>query len=122
MTTARLHLLALACALLVATPAKGATTRRPVAPAKASAAAAATRRAAEPTAPAARRLEDVHIEGELEVPRVTFITVRQPHRFTDYTRATSVRPARRMAADATFPAWIATSPTPASDTRKENRK
>lgn len=117
--------LALACALLAAAPAAGAASRpaaahaRPVAAAKAKATRSATAPAAEP---GTRRLEDVHIEGELEVPRVTFITVRQPHRFTDYVRATSVRPARRMAADATLPAWIPAFTTAASDARKENRK
>ena len=121
MTRTRSFLLALACALLLSAPATAAT------PAKRPAATpAAKARRATATAPAdasaSRRLEDVHIEGELEVPRVTFITVRQPHRFTDYTRATSVRSSRRMAADATFPAWIPPSPTPASEARKETRK
>jgi len=121
MTRTRIELLALAAALLVATSASGATT---TAPARAKPAAKARRDVAPAAeaAPASRRLEDVHIEGELEVPRVTFITVRQPHRFTDYTRATSVRTCRRMAADATFPAWIPPAPTPASEARKETRK
>ncbi len=122
MTLTRSSLLALACALLLSAPATAATpAKRPatVTPAVKARRATAT---APADAPASRRLEDVHIEGELEVPRVTFITVRQPHRFTDYTRATSVRSSRRMAADATFPAWIPPAPTPASEARKETRK
>lgn len=115
-TRACRFLAALAGALLLAGPASGAGAPKP------AAAGAKARRDVPPAAAASRRLEDVHIEGELEVPRVTFITVRQPHRFTDYTRATSVRPARRMAAEATFPAWIPAADTAASEARKESRK
>ena len=124
MTRTRQSLLALACALVLAGPALAA----PAAPAPQPATSvtrAKARRASVPAPaaePASRRLAAVHIEGELEVPRVTFITVRQPHRFRDYTRATSVRSSRSLAADATFPAWIPPAPTPASDARKENRK
>lgn len=107
---------ALACALLLAAPASGAPAPKP------AAAAAKARRDLPPAVAASRRLEDVHIEGELEVPRVTFITVRQPHRFNDYTRATSVRPARRMAAETALPAWIPAADTAASEARKESRK
>lgn len=107
---------ALAGALLLAAPASGAGTPKP------ASAGAKARRDVPPATAASRRLDDVHIEGELEVPRVTFITVRQPHRFTDYTRATSVRPARRMAAEATFPAWIPPIATAESEARKESRK
>ena len=121
MTLNHKHLLALACALCFALPASAATTASPAG----SAAPAKSRRTTAPVAvaaPASRRLEDVHIEGELEVPRVTFITVRQPHRFRDFTRATSVRSSRRMAAEATFPAWISPVPTTSQEARKENQK
>jgi hypothetical protein len=133
MTRSRIPALAIAAALLLAPPAGAATAAGGAAPPRPAAAAkpsatAKSRRAA-PTAPPApsataaeRRLEDVHIEGELEVPRVTFITVRQPHRFTDYARATSVRSSRRMAADATFPAWMPAPQNTASEARKESRK
>jgi hypothetical protein len=142
-TPTRTRLLALACALLVAalatvTTAVAAPTASP-APARAAAALAKARRAAaqsksaakksaptatpvEPVASSSRRLEDVRIEGELEVPRITFITVRQPHRFTDYTRATSVRSSRRMAAETALPAWIPPSPNTSQEARKESPK
>lgn len=126
--TSRLAL-AFAALLLAAAPAAApAATGEPATKAAPNTAAKpAARPAAKPAAAAAgaagnRRLDDVRIEGELEVPRVTFITVRQPHRFRDYTRASSLRPARRMAADATLPAWIEPLKTPASDARKETRK
>lgn len=116
MSRSRLPMLVLAGALLCATPARSA----PAAPA--AGASATPRRAAAVTAAPPRRLEDVRIEGELEVPRVTFITVRQPHRFHDYTRATSVRSSRRLAAETTFPAWIPPIPSTSQDARKESRK
>ena len=93
------------------------------APARSRHAASASKSVTKP-APAAesasRRLEDVRIEGELEVPRVTFITVRKPHRFNDFTRPTNVRSSRRMAAETTLPAWIP-PPSPPQGARKENK-
>lgn len=128
-TRARTALLSLACALLLAAPltaaAAAAPAKAPRAPAKQKAAAkkpAPAATPAEPVAPSSRRLEDVRIEGELEVPRITFITVRQPHRFNDYTRATSVRSSRRMAAETALPAWIPPSPKTSQEARKESPK
>jgi len=138
----RTRLLALACAVLVAVlttvttafaaPASSPAPARAVALAKARRAAAQSKSAAkkpapaatpvEPAASASRRLEDVRIEGELEVPRITFITVRQPHRFTDYTRATSVRSSRSLAAETALPAWIPPSPNTSQEARKESPK
>ncbi len=113
----------LASAPAAATTGKSAKTSPAAKPAARHAAPAKARAKAAPASPSAeRRLDEVRIEGELEVPRVTFITVRQPHRFHDYTRATSVRPSRRMAAEATFPSWIPPVPTAAGNARKENRK
>ena len=128
---------AVVCALLVVAPmaASAAAPAGKSAPAKVrratsigkaavkSASKSASKSAAK-TAPAAesasRRLEDVRIEGELEVPRVTFITVRKPHRFNDFTRPTNVRSSRRMAAETTLPAWIP-PPSPPQEARKENQ-
>jgi len=116
---------ALVCALLFAAPlaAAPAVPAGKAAPSKARR-ASSTGKAVTTRAPAAesasRRLEDVRIEGELEVPRVTFITVRKPHRFNDFTRPTNVRSSRRMAAETTLPAWIP-PPSPPQEARKENK-
>lgn len=136
---ARTQLLALSCALLVAAfvTAAEAAPAASTSPAKAAATAKARRSSAskltaakkpgpaatpaEAAASSSRRLEDVRIEGELEVPRITFITVRQPHRFNDFTRATSVRSSRRMAAETALPAWIPPSQS-TSSTSQEARK
>jgi hypothetical protein len=118
---------ALLGALLLASPLAAAGA--PAAPAGKSAPAKARRatspgkavtKPAPPAEAASRRLEDVRIEGELEVPRVTFITVRKPHRFNDFTRPTNVRSSRRMAAETTLPAWIP-PPSPPQEAHKENR-
>lgn len=106
-----------ALAIALAAPAGAASKAR-----RASARPRAVAPAEAKPAPAERRLEDVHIEGELEVPRVTFITVRQPHRYKDFTRPASVRTSRRMADGAASPAWISPAPQPAPEARKENRK
>ena len=113
--------LALACALAapVAAGAATAAKRTGARPRTAASTPAAT---APKSADAARRLEDVHIEGELEVPRITFITVRQPHRYTDYTRPAAVRSSRKLADETTGPAWISAPPKHAPEVRKENRK
>jgi len=113
-------------ALLFAAPlaaAPAAPAGKP-APAKARRATSAGKAGAKPATPAeaaSRRLEDVRIEGELEVPRVTFITVRKPHRFHDFTRPTNVRSSRSMAAGTTLPAWIP-PPNPPQESPKENRR
>ena len=126
---------ALVCSLLVAAPRSAtAAENSKSAPAAARAgksAPAKTRRAtvtaksgtkpAPPAEDASRRLEDVRIEGELEVPRVTFITVRKPHRFNDFTRPANVRSGRRMAAETTLPAWIPPPASPPQEAHKENR-
>ena len=140
MTHARTRLLAFACALVlaapvttaVAAPAGSPTPVRAAAPAKARRASATGKAAAkkpapaatpaEPVASASRRLEDVRIEGELEVPRITFITVRQPHRFTDFTRATSVRSSRQLAAGTATPAWIPPSQITSSTSQKARKE
>ena len=134
MTRIRSILCALVGALLLAAPLAAAPAApagkpAPAAPARKSAPAksrrvTSTAKSVGQPAPAAesasRRLEDVRIEGEFEVPRVTFITVRKPHRFNDFTRPTNVRSSRRMAAETTLPAWIP-PPSPPQEAQKENR-
>jgi len=80
----RLLLVLLAAALLAASPASGATPppRKSVrAPARGPAAAdsGGTRAKAAP-----RMLDDIHIEGEIPVPQVLFITARDQRRFVEF--------------------------------------
>ena len=125
MTRFRSILCALVCALLFAAPlaAAPAAPAGKSAPAKSRRATSTSKSTSKPapsSEAASRRLEDVRIEGELEVPRVTFITVRKPHRFNDFTRPTNVRSSRRMAAETTLPAWLP-PPSPPQEARKENK-
>jgi hypothetical protein len=117
----RRALCAIAAVLLGAAPALAATPKRAAVPAPARASAPAPAAAPGPS-PAQRRLGDVHIEGELEVPRVTFITARRPPRFRDFARGPSVRSSRRLADETKVPSWISPVPVPAQDVRKENSK
>ena len=125
MTRCRSIFCALVCALLFAAPlaAAPAAPAGKSAPAKSRRATSTLKSSSKPapsSESASRRLEDVRIEGELEFPRVTFITVRKPHRFNDFTRPTNVRSSRRMAAETTLPAWIP-PPTPPQEARTENK-
>ena len=117
---------ALVCALLVAAPLAAspkapASRSAPAKPRRATVTAKGGTRPAPAADAASRRLEDVRIEGELEVPRVTFITVRKPHRFNDFARPSNVRSSRRMAAETTLPAWIPPPASPPQEAHKENR-
>jgi hypothetical protein len=125
--------LGVACALLLAaamlcmgapagatatTPARAprATTRRPAA---AKPAAADSLRSGSRLAP--RTLDDIHIEGEIPVPQVLFITARDQRRFMEFQHhrylKTSVELGR---ATATPSRVVVTAPAPVE--RKENQR
>lgn len=127
--------LALLCALLVApaavdaaatatpapatpkaaTPARkaAATARRPAAP-PASKAASGTKAtaSAEPDDASARArggprtLEDIHIEGEIPVPQVLFITTRDQRRFVGFQHRRYQRTSRKIGEDTAVPSRI----------------
>ena len=101
----------LSAAPLAAAPAAPAGKSAPAKARRATSTGKAVTKPAPPAEAASRRLE---------VPRVTFITVRKPHRFNDFTRPTNVRSSRRMAAETTLPAWIP-PPSPPQEAHKENR-
>ncbi len=61
------------------TTAKKAAPRKAVAAAKPDAATTPARTVAAP-----RRLEDIHIEGEIPAPQVLFVTARDQRRFTRF--------------------------------------
>jgi hypothetical protein len=108
---------ALVAALLLAAlgaPAGAApSTARPAARAPRSAArrAAAGSRAgravaADRTGEAARRLEDIHIEGEIPVPQVLFITARDQRRFLEFQHGRYLKTSRTLGEETPLPAWI----------------
>jgi len=68
------------------------------------------------TGAGARRLEDIHIEGEIPVPQVLFITARDQRRFLEFQHHRYLRTSRKIGEDTALPSWIAvTGSRPAAD-------
>jgi hypothetical protein len=82
------------CALACAAVAEGA----PPAP------AAPTPAPARPQA--ARRLEDIHIEGEIPVPQVLFVTGRDQRRFLDFQHRRYMNANAASGRGTAAPTWI----------------
>ena len=91
-----------------------ATTKAKAAPAKAPAGAKAPAAAAGP-----RQLDDIHIEGEIAVPQVLFITARDQRRFLDFQHHRYLRTSVAVGGATTFPSRIAVIKSPVLDARKE---
>jgi hypothetical protein len=124
----------IACLLVSSASARAATpTTRPRMPmvAKASATAAPhaasrthAKAASKPHEPAAtsnagpRKLQDIHIEGEIPVPQVLFITARDQRRFVDFQQRRYLRTSRELAEQTNFPSRISLVGA-ASEARKE---
>jgi hypothetical protein len=75
---------------------------RPVAPARAPAQVPA----------GARTLEDIHIEGEIAVPQVLFITARDQRRFMEFQDRRYLRSSAQLGAASVLPGWMIVSHTP----------
>jgi hypothetical protein len=143
MTTARLLFALVAAACLLAGPAGAAApatgtaatpaTRRTVPPAPAAVRKAGrTTSVTHPHAPAdtsvrtrprvaPRTLDDIHIEGEIPVPQVLFITAREQRRLMEFQHHRYQRTSLELGRATATPARIVvTSPTPAE--RKEMQR
>jgi len=99
-----------------ATGRAGAKTVRP----KQAAKPAATSAAQAETGAGPRKLQDIHIEGEIPVPQVLFITAREQRRFMDSQHRRYLRTSREVGEQAVFPTRIAVVGQPPMDARKEN--
>jgi hypothetical protein len=63
--------------------------------------------AAAPARPAAaRRLEDIHIEGEIPVPQVLFVTGRDQRRFLDFQHRRYMNASAASGRGSAAPTWI----------------
>lgn len=108
-------------ALLAVTLAAAPVAAAAATPAAASHAPAPARRAATAHAPAAkrattphapqpaagpRRLTDVHIEGEMPVPQVLFITARDQRRYVDFQHQRYLRDSRALGAATATPTRV----------------
>ena len=121
----RLLLACCAALALVATGAAAAPSARPAprpgAPAASPAAAARGTKAPLAPRPAPRRLEDIHIEGEIPVPQVLFITARDQRRFMEFQHHRYLKTSLELGRSTATPSQIVvTHPAPAE--RKENQR
>lgn len=71
-----------------------------------------------PTRPGAapRKLEDIHIEGEIPAPQVLFVTARDQRRFTRFHHQRYVKTALQVGEETPLPTTIATTRGPAKPT------
>jgi hypothetical protein len=95
--------------LLAGLPARASAAPAPERAGRAVHHAAAPARAGKPgaTGAGARRLEDIHIEGEIPVPQVLFITARDQRRFLEFQHHRYLRTSRKIGEDTALPSWIA---------------
>jgi hypothetical protein len=96
-------------------PAKARAAKATTAPAKAGAKAGAKTGAK--TAP--RQLQDIHIEGEIPVPQVLFITARDQRRFMDFQHRRYLRTSLEVGEQTIFPTKIAVIGNRPAGERKE---
>jgi len=110
MTRASLGVVLIALAVLASRAvAEPGTGGKPVPGAKRSAGARPAK--ADPKPPehssaAARTLEDIHIEGEIPVPQVLFITARDQRRFMEFQHRRYLRTSRKVGEDTVLPSRI----------------
>ena len=69
-----------------------------------------------------RRLSDVHIEGEIPVPQVLFITARDSRRSMDFQHHRYLRSSLQLGAGTPFPAWVAVMNGSPPQPRKESSR
>ena len=83
------------------------------------AAEAATEPSASPGRAAPRRLEDIHIEGEVPVPQVLFITGRDQRRFLEFRHREYLQSSVEVGRAAVLPSHFHLVGIPPNTVRKE---
>ena len=66
-----------------------------------------------------RTLEDVHIEGEIPVPQVLFITTRDPRRYMDFQHHRYLTSSAQLAEQTALPTWVVVTPGTTPRPQKE---
>jgi len=69
-----------------------------------------------------RTLDDIHIEGEIAVPQVLFITARDQRRFMDFQHRRYLRTSWELGESTIFPSRIAVIMEHATHARKESSR
>jgi hypothetical protein len=120
MRAALLVSLALALALPSCARAQSAPADSGVA--KPAAAATGASSAAKPRADAGpRTLQDIHIEGEVPVPQVLFVTARDQRRLTEFQHRRYLKNSLGVGRSVAMPSRIAVSPATASARKESSR-
>jgi hypothetical protein len=70
---------------------------------------------------APRTLDDIHIEGEIPVPQVLFITARDQRRFLEFQHRRYLRTSRKIGEDTVLPSWIVVTGTRPAEDRGSSR-
>lgn len=112
-----------ACAACIATSeAAAAPVKRPArrATAHASTAPARTSASAAPVS-GPRRLDDIHIEGEIPVPQVLFVSAREQRRFLDFQQSRWLRSARQLGESTPVPTTVIRSTIPVTRAEETHR-
>lgn len=120
LVTTLFALTAAACASASATTAHRVPAHRTVAPAASAHAPAKPPGAVRPGS-AARTLDDIHIEGEIPVPQVLFITARDQRRFLEFQPHRYLRSSRQLAEATLPPGWIVVTRSPLTPAEEISR-
>jgi hypothetical protein len=76
-----------------------------------------------PAPPAGNRtLDEIHIEGEVAVPQVLFITARDQRRYLDFQHRRYLKSSRQLGESTVYPQFIQVTPTSANEARKETSR
>ena len=111
---------AMLLAALVA-PAGAATHARPHARSSASHAAAAAPAVPGHAGAGGRTLDDIHIEGEIPVPQVLFITEREQRRFLEFQHRRYLRTGRQLAGATPLPSHVVVENPPLTSHKENSR-
>ncbi len=68
-----------------------------------------------------RTLEDIHIEGEIPVPQVLFITARDQRRYLEFQHGRYLKSSRRIGEETDLPSWIVVTGTRPAENRGSSR-
>jgi hypothetical protein len=71
--------------------------------------------------PETRTLQDIHIEGEIPVPQVLFITARDQRRFVDFQHQRYLKTSQEVGLQTALPSRLVVTGSPQTDPTKENR-
>jgi len=114
----------LAALLIAGVPTPAGAASRPTGTTSRHASAVRKQAQAEPGArsgTAARTLADIHIEGEIPVPQVLFITARDQRRFLEFQHGRYLRTSRKIGEETVLPSWIVVTGIRPAENRGSSR-